>query len=337
MNRSGDDAGRGARLAWTTRAAADWTRAWAWFTSSATMSWVLRRSMTALDSRPRRALIRARLPNPRLSACQTSWMLKSSRPTHWLMGVKLEIRNGPHLQRGRGTFSRTRAEVPARKPAARLGPGRCRASRRYDQVEFLKDWQRRLYENGFLGMAWPKEFGGQGASQIEMAIFNEEIARVARPARSTCWGSRWPDRRSSPTARTSRRTASCPRSLICDEIWCQGFSEPNSGSDLARRARPRRAASGDEFIVNGQKVWTTLAHIADWCMLLVRTDPDAPKHRGLSYLLVDMKSPGSHGQAAAPDDRRIGIQRDVFRRRARAARQPARAASTTDGGSRPPP
>ena len=158
-------------------------------------------------------------------------------------------------------------------------------------TDFLRDWQRRLYEGGFLGMAWPKEFGGQGASQIEMAIFNEEVARVRAPAPLNVLGLTM----AAPTIITygtdDQKKRYLSKILSCEEIWCQGFSEPNSGSDLAA-ARTRAELQGDEFIVNGQKVWTTLGHIADWCMLVVRTDPDAPKHRGLSYLLVDMRSPG---------------------------------------------
>jgi len=158
-------------------------------------------------------------------------------------------------------------------------------------TDFLRDWQRRLYEGGFLGMAWPKEYGGQGASQIEMAIFNEEVARVRAPAPLNVLGLTM----AAPTIITygtdEQKKRYLSKILSCEEIWCQGFSEPNSGSDLAA-ARTRAELQGDEFIVNGQKVWTTLGHIADWCMLVVRTDPDAPKHRCLSYLLVDMKSPG---------------------------------------------
>jgi alkylation response protein AidB-like acyl-CoA dehydrogenase len=159
------------------------------------------------------------------------------------------------------------------------------------QIEFLKDWQRRLYENGFLGMSWPKEYGGQGASQIEMAIFNEEVARVRAPGPLNVLGLTM----AGPTIIThgtdEQKKRHLPKILSCEEIWCQGFSEPNSGSDMAS-LKTRAELRGDEFIVNGQKVWTTLGHIADWCMLLVRTDPDAPKHRGISYLLVDMHSPG---------------------------------------------
>jgi alkylation response protein AidB-like acyl-CoA dehydrogenase len=159
------------------------------------------------------------------------------------------------------------------------------------QVDFLKDWQRRLYDNGFLGMAWPKEYGGQGASQVEMAIFNEEVARFRAPGPLNVLGLSM----AGPTIIThgteEQKKRYLPKILNCEEIWCQGFSEPNAGSDLAS-LKTRAELKGDEFIVNGQKVWTTLGHISDMCMLLVRTDPEAPKHRGLSYLLVEMRTPG---------------------------------------------
>ena len=159
------------------------------------------------------------------------------------------------------------------------------------QIDFLKDWQRRLNDNGLLGMAWPKEYGGQGASQVEMAIFNEEVARFRAPGPLNVLGMSM----AGPTIIThgtdEQKRRYLPKILNCEEIWCQGFSEPNAGSDLAS-LKTRAELKGDEFIVNGQKVWTTLGHIADMCMLLVRTDPNAPKHRGLSYLLVEMRSPG---------------------------------------------
>jgi alkylation response protein AidB-like acyl-CoA dehydrogenase len=159
------------------------------------------------------------------------------------------------------------------------------------QVEFLKDWQRRLFNNGFLGMAWPQEYGGQGASQVEMAIFNEEVARVRAPGPLNVLGLSM----AGPTIIThgteEQKKRYLPKILNCEEIWCQGFSEPNAGSDLAS-LKTRAELKGDEFIINGQKVWTTLGHISDMCMLLVRSDPEAPKHRGLSYLLVEMRTPG---------------------------------------------
>lgn len=159
------------------------------------------------------------------------------------------------------------------------------------QVDFLKDWQRRLHDNGFLGMSWPKDYGGQGASQVEMAIFNEEVARFRAPGPLNVLGLSM----AGPTIIThgtdEQKKRYLPKILNCEEIWCQGFSEPNAGSDLAS-LKTRAELKGDEFVVNGQKVWTTLGHIADMCMLLVRTDPEAPKHRGLSYLLVEMRNPG---------------------------------------------
>lgn len=158
-------------------------------------------------------------------------------------------------------------------------------------IDFLRDWQRRLYENGFLGMAWPKEFGGQGASQIEMAIFNEESARVRAPGALNVLGLSMigPTIISHGTAAQKERFLA--KILSAEEIWCQGYSEPNAGSDVAS-LKTRAELKGDEFVVNGHKVWTTLAHISQWCMLIARTDPDAPKHRGISCLLIDMKTPG---------------------------------------------
>jgi alkylation response protein AidB-like acyl-CoA dehydrogenase len=158
-------------------------------------------------------------------------------------------------------------------------------------VRILTDWQRRLYDAGFLGINWPKEYGGQGLTLIESAIFNEEMARVRAPAPLNELGLSM----GAPTilehGTEAQKKRFIPKILSCEEIWCQGFSEPGSGSDLAALAT-RAVIDGDHFIINGQKVWTSLGHLADWCMLLVRTDPDAPKHRGISYILVDMHSPG---------------------------------------------
>jgi len=160
-----------------------------------------------------------------------------------------------------------------------------------ERIQFLRDWQRNLHAGGYLGLSWPKEYGGRGASMIELAIFNEEMARVEAPGPLNVLGLSM----AGPTIIVHGTEEQKKRYLLkilnCDEIWCQGFSEPGSGSDVAS-IRTKAELKGDEFVVNGQKVWTSLAHIADWCMLLVRTDPNAPKHRGMSYLLVDMKSPG---------------------------------------------
>ena len=159
------------------------------------------------------------------------------------------------------------------------------------RLAFLRDWQRRMYDGGYVGLSWPKEYGGRGASMIEMAIFNEEMAKVEAPGPLNVLGLGMAGPTIIVHGTEEQKRRYLQKILNCDEIWCQGFSEPGSGSDVAS-IRTRAELHGDEFIVNGQKVWTTLAHIADWCMLLVRTDPDAPKHRGISYILVDMKSPG---------------------------------------------
>ncbi|HEV3114470.1 MAG TPA: acyl-CoA dehydrogenase [Candidatus Binataceae bacterium] len=158
-------------------------------------------------------------------------------------------------------------------------------------VELLRDWQRRMLKHGFVAMAWPREYGGQSASAVEMAVFNEECARVRAPGvlNALAISQVGPTIIQHGTASQKRRFL--PPIVNAEEIWCQGFSEPNAGSDLAS-LRTRAELVGDEFIVNGQKIWTSYAQYADWCYLMVRTDTDAPRHRGLSYLLVDMKTPG---------------------------------------------
>ncbi len=160
-----------------------------------------------------------------------------------------------------------------------------------ETVKRLTEWQRKLYDGGYLGISWPVEYGGQGKSIIEGAIFNEEVARARAPAPLNELGLSMggPTILEHGTEEQKRRYIK--KILTCEEIWCQGFSEPASGSDLAA-LQTRAVLDGDHFIVNGQKVWTSIGHLADWCMLLVRTEVNAPKHKGISYLLVDMHSPG---------------------------------------------
>ncbi len=158
-------------------------------------------------------------------------------------------------------------------------------------LEVLRAWQRRLWEAGYLGINWPAEYGGQGKTIIEAAIFDDEMARVGAPGPINLLGLSMAGPTIIEHGAEEQKKRYLSNILSCDEIWCQGFSESDCGSDVAA-LKTRAELKGDEFIVNGSKVWTSLAHIADWCMLLVRTDPDAPKHRGISYLLVDMKTPG---------------------------------------------
>jgi len=159
----------------------------------------------------------------------------------------------------------------------------------------MEGWQRyrgfikKLAERGWLTLAWPEEWGGQGASHIRQLVYNEEMALADAPA--TDLGSD----RVGPTimlyGTDEQKERFLPPIVNGEAVWCQGFSEPGSGSDLASLST-RAVLDGDEFIINGSKIWTSLAHFADWIILLVRTDPDAPKHRGISFLLVDMKTPG---------------------------------------------
>ena len=171
--------------------------------------------------------------------------------------------------------------------------GRGFAASRADQAEVrkLRAWQKTMYEAGYVGIDWPRDFGGHGATLVEQIILYQEMARAESPQPVNRGGLSMlgPTLMKYGTPAQQRRFL--PAILTADELWCQGFSEPNSGSDLAN-LQTRAVRDGDGFTVTGQKVWTSMAHVAEWCFLLVRTDPQAARHKGISFLLVDMRSPG---------------------------------------------
>lgn len=160
-----------------------------------------------------------------------------------------------------------------------------------ESIGALIDWERALFDAGYAGMDWPVEYGGQGADPIRTTIFNEEYALSGAPIRLN----RQASGLFAPTlmhfGTEEQRRRWLRNILTCDDIWCQGFSEPDAGSDLAS-LRTTAHRDGDHYIVNGQKVWASNGPIADWIFALVRTDRAAPKHRGISYLPIDLRSPG---------------------------------------------
>src|SRR5580698_5746675 len=155
----------------------------------------------------------------------------------------------------------------------------------------LKAWHKKLYHAGWAGLTWPKEYGGRGATFIEQVIFQQELGRLNLPMGCNVLGVIMTGPALMQWGTDEQKKRYLNPILAGDEIWCEGMSEPGAGSDLAS-IQCRAELKGDEFVVNGQKVWTTIAHRADFVQLFVRTDPDVPKHKGMSALLVDMKSPG---------------------------------------------
>jgi len=157
--------------------------------------------------------------------------------------------------------------------------------------EFRRAWQRKLNERGWAGLSWPEQYGGSGATLFEQAIFSEEVARSGAPQMANTLGLAMGGPTVIGHGTDEQKERYLAPILSADEIWCQGFSEPQSGSDLAS-LKTKAVRSGDGWVVTGQKVWTTMAHQSKWCMLLARTDPNAAKHRGLTYFLMDMEQDG---------------------------------------------
>src|SRR5512135_3476450 len=193
------------------------------------------------------------------------------------------------------TIEKTRHEFKAWL-AANL-PDRHRWQRLHDhgpvaeRIAFLKDWERRLYDARWIAVHFPSEYGGRDAALLDHLAVHEELARSEAPPlingpSISIFG---PTLLVFGTAQQKQRYL--PKLLSAEEVWCLGFSEPNAGSDLAS-LRTRATREGDEWVLNGQKVWTTYANQADYCMFLVRTDPDAPQHKGISCLIVPLRTPG---------------------------------------------
>src|ERR1700722_2596721 len=160
-----------------------------------------------------------------------------------------------------------------------------------ERKEFNIQWVKKLHAGGWICASWPTEYGGKGLSLMDQVVLNEEFAKAKAPLRADFFG----DTLVGPTilqwGTEEQKKTFIPRILDGTIAWCQGFSEPDAGSDLAS-LKTRAELDGDEWVITGQKVWTTQAQFADYIFLLARTDPDAPKHAGISYLLVPMKQPG---------------------------------------------
>ena len=176
------------------------------------------------------------------------------------------------------------ANLPAEKRGGRGG------AQRFDDP-FMREWSRKLYDGGYAGLTWPKEFGGTGAPYSFQALLYEELAAAQAPSHIGVIGLGMAGPTIIAHGTDEQKARYLQPLLAADEIWCQGFSEPDAGSDLAA-ARTRAERRDDVYVVNGQKVWSSFAHIADFCILVTLSDPEAPRYRNLTYLIVDMHAPG---------------------------------------------
>ena len=161
--------------------------------------------------------------------------------------------------------------------------------RRFEELG--REWSRKLHEAGYAGLTWPKEYGGAGAPYSYQAILLEETARAEAPQHIGVIGLGMAGPTIIAHGTEEQKQRYLPKILSAEEIWCQGFSEPDAGSDLAS-VRTRADLRDGHFVVNGQKTWSSFAHLAEWCILVTRSDPDSERHAGLTYLIVDMHAPG---------------------------------------------
>ena len=197
----------------------------------------------------------------------------------------MDLRDTPEEAQFR---AEVRAWVDANLPEDKRG-GRGGAQRFEDP--FIREWSRKLYAAGYAGLTWPKEYGGQSAPPSFQAILYEELAAVQAPTHVGVIGLNMAGPTIIAHGTEEQKSRYLQPILAADEIWCQGFSEPDAGSDLAA-ARTRAERRGEVYVVNGQKVWSSFAHIADFCILVTQSDPEAERYRNLTYLLVDMHAPG---------------------------------------------
>jgi alkylation response protein AidB-like acyl-CoA dehydrogenase len=171
--------------------------------------------------------------------------------------------------------------IAARRPAGRDDAA----------FEMLRAWNQTMADAGWAAVSWPRDYGGRGATVLEQLVYTEETTRARAPMPLNVIGLNNIAPAIMQYGTETQKTTLLPRMMRADDIWCQGMSEPEAGSDLAS-LRTRAVRDGDDFVVNGQKIWTSLGHRAQWCQLYVRTDPEAPKHQGISCLIVDMGLPG---------------------------------------------
>ncbi|HEY5639033.1 MAG TPA: acyl-CoA dehydrogenase [Dehalococcoidia bacterium] len=177
-----------------------------------------------------------------------------------------------------------KTNLPDNLPEDRLG-------REPENMNVYKEFAQRLATKGWVAPHWPEEYGGRGLSVVEQLVFNEEMAEANAPMGYSTIGTGWVGPTIIVYGSDEQKQRFLPPITAGDVMWCQGFSEPNAGSDLAS-IKTSAVRDGDDYVINGQKIWTSGAHYADWMILIARTDPEAPKHKGISYFLVDMKTPG---------------------------------------------